>query len=134
MKRFISLCLLISLLLCLVAACDSPEEEVIQSPTPVGQLSAEEAESILYDYLASQIRTMTDNLRRLTFSDYLFRTKSRWEVHDKELQQSYWEITGMGSDGLQLNESGLWRVYDVTGNVEPQNSDAQKLMLLIQAK
>jgi len=122
---------LIALVLCLAPACDSSEEDVTKSPTPVGKLSADVAKTILYDYLASQIRTVTDNLERLSLSSYLFQFKKHWEVHDRDLGQTYLEVTGMGYDGIQLNHGGLWRVHDETGAVEPQNNDAQKLLSYI---
>jgi len=134
MKRFALVSLLIALLLCLAPACGTSEEDVTLSPTPFGQLSAEEAELILYEHLASQIKTVTDSLRRYALSEYLFRTKSRWEVHGREVGQSYWEITGMGFDGLQANDSGLWRVYDATKTVEPQNNYSQELVTFIQSQ
>ena len=128
MKRFALASLLVALLLGVAPACGTSEEDVALSPTPLGQLSAEEAQSILYDHLASQIKTVTDSLRRYALSEYLFRTKSRWEVHDREAGQSYLEITGMGFDGLQANDSGLWRVHDVTGTVEALNNYSQELL------
>ncbi len=131
MKWVASAIVSLALLLCIAPACGSSEEAVTQSPTPLGQLSAKEAESILHEYLASQIRTVTDKLRRLTLANYLSQTRKHWEVHSRGIGQPYLEITGMGFDGLQLNDSGLWRVHDVTRTIEAQNSDAQELLNLM---
>jgi len=134
MKWFALVAFLVAPLLCLPPACAPSGEEVILSPTPFGQLSAEEAESILFEYLKSQINTVTDNLQRYVLADNLVERKPRWEVHDREMGKTYLELTGMGYDGRQLNDSGLWRVHDVTGTVQPKNSHSQELLTLIQSE
>ena len=85
MERFAVASVLVALVLCLAPACGSSEEEVPQSPTPFGQLSADVAESILHDYLASQITTVTDNLKRLTLANYLVQAKKHWEVSRRDV-------------------------------------------------
>ena len=127
MKWAIVPCLLMVALMCL--ACGSSGKDTAVSPTPCGRLSSDEAESILYEYLKSEINTVTDNLERYVLANYLARTRSRWCVHSREAGQPYLEIAGMGFDGFQLNDSGVWRVYDVTATVEPQNHDSRELLV-----
>lgn len=99
----------------------------LPSPNPTPSYSADEAKALVYDFLRTQFANAdaAPLLQSLRQSDMI----ARWDGSQKR-----YEIWSMGRSTSIDRTSGLYRVYETSGVVEPANDEARNLIAFLEAR